>query len=254
MRRAAYYNEFDKKAAAWIRELIKKGYIADGDVDERSIKDVKPDDLRGYSQCHFFAGIGGWSYALRLAGVPDDFQVWTGSCPCQPFSVAGKQLGILDERHLWPAFRDLIRERRPPICFGEQVASKDAVAWIDGVCNDMEGLGYAIAAARLNALPFTEHERKRIYFVAANANGIRISRLVTTCGFVQARQRGARGKEDLQSIIDRPFEHGSGWSKPLLRAGDDGISERVVGLRGAGNAIVPQVAATFIQASLEAMQ
>ena len=62
---SAYYNEFDPFAAAWLRNLIAQGLIAPGDVDERSIKDVSPDDLRGYTQCHFFAGIGGWSYAAR---------------------------------------------------------------------------------------------------------------------------------------------------------------------------------------------
>lgn len=86
----AYYNENDPYAAQWLRNLITAGHIAKGDVDERSIVDVRADDLRGYTQCHFFAGIGGWSLALRLAGWPDDRPVWTGSCPCQPFSAAGK--------------------------------------------------------------------------------------------------------------------------------------------------------------------
>jgi hypothetical protein len=109
----AYYNEIDPYAAQWLRNLVAAGHIAPGDVDERSIVDVQPDDLRGYTQCHFFAGIGGWSYALRLAGWPDDRPAWTGSCPCQPFSAAGKQRGSEDERHLWPAFFRLISECRP---------------------------------------------------------------------------------------------------------------------------------------------
>lgn len=85
----AYYNEIDPFAAAWLRRLIARGLIAPGDVDTRSITDVRADDLVSYVQCHFFAGIGGWSLALRLAGWPDDRPVWTGSCPCQPFSGAG---------------------------------------------------------------------------------------------------------------------------------------------------------------------
>ena len=101
---AAYYNENDPFAAAWLRELIKAKLIADGEVDERSIELVRPDDLRGFVQCHFFAGIGGWSYALRLAGWPDNREVWTGSCPCQPWSVAGKGDGENDARHLWPVW------------------------------------------------------------------------------------------------------------------------------------------------------
>lgn len=67
---SAYYNEIDKYAAQWLRNLITAGLIADGVVDERSIEDVHPNDLREFTQCHFFAGIGVWSLALaRAAGV-----------------------------------------------------------------------------------------------------------------------------------------------------------------------------------------
>src|SRR5690348_1104404 len=120
----AYYNEIDPQAAQWLRNLITAGLIAAGDVDCRSIAEVRPDDLRGYAQCHFFAGIGVWSHALRGAGWGDARPVWTGSCPCQPFSVAGDQEGFSDERHLWPVWFELIRECRPVAVFGEQVASK----------------------------------------------------------------------------------------------------------------------------------
>ena len=166
----AYYNELDPGAAAWLRNLIAAGHIAAGDVDERSILEVKPDDLRGYGQCHFFAGIGGWSVALRLAGIPDDRPVWTGSCPCQPFSAAGKQRGSDDERHLWPAFFDLIRELRPASVFGEQVAGAAGLAWLDHVCADLEGAGYAAAAADLCAAGAgAPHIRQRLYWVAHSA-------------------------------------------------------------------------------------
>ena len=135
----SYYNEIDPFAAEMLRNLIKAGHIAPGDVDERSIEDVRPDDLRGYAQCHFFAGVGVWSYALRRAGYPDARPVWSGSCPCQPFSAAGKGAGFADERHLWPHFHWLIEQCRPPIVLGEQVASKDGLAWLDLVQADMEG-------------------------------------------------------------------------------------------------------------------
>ncbi|HHG0881187.1 TPA: DNA cytosine methyltransferase [Klebsiella pneumoniae] len=164
---AAYYNEIDPFAAQWLRNLIAAGHISPGEVDERSIEDVTPDDLRGFTQCHFFAGIGVWSHSLRLAGWPDDKPVWTGSCPCQPFSAAGKGDGFADERHLWPHFFHLISERRPQHVFGEQVAAGNANVWFDLVQADLEGMGYAFGL-----VPFTSagigapHIRERAYWVA----------------------------------------------------------------------------------------
>ncbi len=182
----AYYNEFDPKAAAWLRELIKRGLIAPGDVDERSINDVRPADLSGYVQCHFFAGIGTWSYALRRAGWEDSRPVWTGSCPCQPFSAAGKRASDSDERHLWPAWFRLIAECRPDVCFGEQVSSKDGLAWIDHVRLDMEGAGYALGVLDTCAAGVgAPHIRQRLYFVADAKEG--------RCG--AGRERGGLSEE-----------------------------------------------------------
>lgn len=164
---AAYYNEIETYAAQWLRNLIAAGHIADGVVDERSIEDVHPDDLRGFTQCHFFAGIGVWSLALRRAGWPDDRPVWTGSCPCQPFSEAGQGAGFDDQRHLWPHFHWLIQERRPAAVLGEQVASKDAAPWLDLVALDLEALGFAFGAI---AFPSSgvgaPHIRDRTYWMA----------------------------------------------------------------------------------------
>ena len=168
---SAYYNEIDPYAAAWLRNLIKDGHIADGVVDERSISDVKPEELFQFTQCHFFAGIGVWSHALRSAGWEDDRPVWTGSCPCQPFSGAGNRKGMADERHLWPHWFHLIEECRPPTVFGEQVASKDGLGWIDLVQADMEGADYAIGAFDLCSAGFgAPHIRQRLWFVADTDN------------------------------------------------------------------------------------
>lgn len=181
-----YYNEFDPGAAAWLRELIRAGLIADGEVDERSILDVSADDLRGFTQVHFFAGIGGWSYALRLAGWPDDRPVWTGSPPCQPFSAAGKQKGRDDARHLAPHFINLVGAARPGVLFGEQVASADVFgkatkrargnfvappqwAWIDDLSDRLEAARYAVGASDFpSAGVGAPHIRQRTFFGAVS--------------------------------------------------------------------------------------
>jgi len=169
----AYYNEFEPFAAHWLRELIREGLIPEGDVDERSITDVEPTDLKDYTQCHFFAGIGGWAYATRLARWPDSRPIWTGSPPCQPFSAAGKRLGTEDERHLWPVWFDLVRECRPPTIFGEQVSAAIRHGWLDQLQEDLEASDYAVGsvivpASGVGAL----HKRDRLWFVAyCRSNG-----------------------------------------------------------------------------------
>lgn len=162
-----YYNEWDKGAAAWLRELINNKLIPYGYVDERSITEVTPSDLEGFTQCHFFAGIGGWPLALKLAGVPESTRLWTGSPPCQPFSVAGQSRGFDDERHLAPAFLRLIRECKPELLFGEQVAAAIGKHWLDFVFLNLEEKGYTCGAAVLPACSVgAPHKRERLFFGA----------------------------------------------------------------------------------------
>lgn len=165
----AYYNESDPFAAEWLRRLASAGKIASGVVDGRSIAKVRPGHITS-PRAHFFAGIGGWDLALQLAGWPDDMPVWTGSCPCQPFSQAGSRRGTDDRRHLWPLWFRLIRECRPSIVFGEQVAGAAGLNWLDLVCLDLEGEGYAVGAADLAAASVgAPHKRQRLYWVAYDA-------------------------------------------------------------------------------------
>ncbi len=167
----AYYNENEPYAAQWLRNLIAADLIAPGEVDERDIRDVRPEDVRGYTQCHWFAGIAVWSYALRRAGWPDDRPVWTGSLPCQPFSIAGKRAGTADRRYLWPEMFRFVRECRPITVFGEQVASPDGRAWLDAVSADLEGVGYRIGSVDTCAAGFGAPQiRQRLWWVA-DANG-----------------------------------------------------------------------------------
>ena len=162
-----YYNEWDSFAAEWLKELIKDGLIPNGEVDTRSIADVEPTDLKGFTQCHFFAGIGGWSRALQIAGWSSDRPVWTGSPPCQSFSTAGSRKGKDDERHLWPVFFNLIRECQPPTVFGEQVAAAIRFGWLDDLQIDFEKEGYAAGAFVLPSGSIgAPHKRDRLFFVA----------------------------------------------------------------------------------------
>ena len=126
----AYYNEFDPFTAQWLRNLAAEGLIARGQVDDRDMRAVSASELAGYDQVHLFAGVGLWSYALRLAGWPDDRPIWTASLPCQPFSSAGRREGERDERHLVPDFLGLVEQCRPPAIAGEQVASPAGRRWL----------------------------------------------------------------------------------------------------------------------------
>ena len=146
---------------------MQAGLIGEGTVDGRSINDVDGRELADYRRVHLFAGIGGWEYALQLAGWPAEREVWTGSCPCQPFSSAGKQWGTADVRHLWPEMCRLIAECRPGTVIGEQVSSKLGREWIVGVQADLEALGYAVGVADLPACSVgAPHIRQRLFWVA----------------------------------------------------------------------------------------
>jgi DNA (cytosine-5)-methyltransferase 1 len=258
---AAYYNEIDPYAAEWLRNLIKAGHITDGEVDTRSIVDVSPNDIKHFDQCHFFAGVAGWSHALRLAKWADDRKIWTGSCPCQPFSVAGKGKGTDDERHLWPHFFRLIRGCRPPVVMGEQVAGAAGYGWLDGVRSDLESEDYSIEGVDISACATNApHIRNRIYWVSmADAKSDRHQKREW-----QDRQQNTRSQR--QSGLDtggnnQSFWHDAIWingadgkarrAEPSIRLLANGVPARVGKLRAYGNAIVPPLAAEVVKAFME---
>lgn len=249
----AYYNENNPYAARWLRNLIEENLIAPGIVDDRSILDVRPGDLAGFTQCHFFAGIGGWSYAARLAGWPDDRHLWTGSCPCQPWSKAGRGRAHNDERHLWPEWFRLIGKCSPPVVFGEQVPVAIKRGWLDLVATDLEEAGYAFGSLRARASDVgAPIERQRIWFVAKHI-GAGMERQFERSVACSSRPWGWRGQEDLRAVVGSPFVAGDRWPAPLVRRVDHGFAGAVGGFTAYGNAIVPQVAAEIIGAYLDSL-
>jgi DNA (cytosine-5)-methyltransferase 1 len=311
--KGVYYNEYDEYLAEWLRQLIKAGVLPEGDVDTRSILDVEASDLSGYRQCHFFAGIGGWPYALKLAEWPDDRFVWSGSCPCPPFSSVPttkklcprcnkenpipdiRRVGFFtciwcyhswyeDERHLWPAFWPLIEKCRPTEVFGEQVAGRDGRIWLAGVRSTLEAIGYGVGAASMpSASVGAACLRYRLYWVAASTHATSMG-YSSSCRFCTDKNaRRSFTKKTQQALSesvairtinkeyrristkpgDEPLAYGlprgMGYvcpkPKKLPKIPKSTIKKAWKNyegrLRGYGNAINPELAATFIRAYMK---
>lgn len=250
---ANYYNEFEPYAAQWLRNLIANGLIPNGEVDTRSIVDVQAEDLKGFTQCHFFAGIGGWPLALGMAGWSDERPVWTGSCPCQPFSRSGKGKAQSDERHLWPHWYRLIKQSKPSIIFGEQVERAITCGWWDDAAADLEKEEYACASAILPAFSVgAYHRRDRLFFVAHSS--IKDDR--GSLSESSPRQISQFGSYILSNDDTDGERKRVGWPLPtpeipLLVDGYPGLMDEYVAL---GNAIVPQAASEFIRAYREVLE
>lgn len=200
------YNEIEPYCLDWLSNLMDAAVITPGVIFDRSIEDLRPDELRGFDRVHFFAGMGLWDRALDDAGWPDDGRVvFSGSCPCPPFSSAGRTFRcprcdtpspvpnalrtgmfncvrcdhewLADSRHLWPDFFRLIRHCRPDYVIGEQVSSPDGYTWVDVVRASLEIVHYAfgahVAPAAGVGAPSMRH---RIYWMAdANSEPRRLS-------------------------------------------------------------------------------
>ena len=90
----------------------------------------------------------------------------TGGYPCQPFSVAGKQKGVEDKRHLWPEYFRIIKESRPAWVIGENVAGHLKLG-LDSVLKDLESEGYSARTFSISASSIgANHQRERIWIIA----------------------------------------------------------------------------------------
>jgi len=279
---AAYYNENDPDAVAWLRKLMAGGHIAPGKIDDRDIKEVRTEEVKEFTQCHFFAGIGVWSYALRSAGWPDSRPVWTGSCPCQPFSSAGKRMGTDDPRHLWPQWYRIIKKCQPATIFGEQVSSPDGLNWIDTVQDDLESSDYAVAPLDLCAAGVGAPQiRQRLFWVGHSNSTGRIGRGIVGCRTKKTKGRkkeertsnrrkikgySKAGNVGLHNGISRKYFVNGFWKtsdwiwcrdqrwrpvEPGTFPLAHGAAGRVGRLRGYGNAICAPLAEEFIRAYME---
>ena len=98
----------------------------------------------------------------------------TGGFPCQPFSVAGKQKGTDDDRHLWPEMFRIIKVFQPKFVIGENVPGiiniQDGVVF-ETVCTDLEDEGYEVQPFNIPAAAVgAPHQRKRIWFIAVKSD------------------------------------------------------------------------------------
>ena len=140
---------------------------------------------------------------LEADGVelPD---IITGGCPCQPFSVAGKQKGTSDDRHLWPEMFRIIQEFKPRWVIGENV--KGLINLENGmvfetVCTDLEGEGYEVRAFNIPAAGVgAPHRRERIWIVAHAKRYNEIQQIQRSNG-TQDQIQSKCGQEDNTSRI-----------------------------------------------------
>lgn len=167
-----------------------------------------------------------------------------GGFPCQPFSLAGKQLGVTDQRWMWPAMADIIRGVRPRYVLVENVSSlvRDGLAFGE-VLADLHRLGFDAEWATFHASDFgAPTPRKRVYLLAYAAS-------------VDGQSRDRLGKSGIRESplavggLSSPPAHqrrraASEWlaREPRVDRLADGIPAQVDRLRVIGNAVVPQIA------------
>ena len=207
--------------------------------------------------------------------------VITGGYPCQPFSVAGKQKGEKDDRHLWPSMLEIIAQVRPAWVICENVTGHIALG-LDTVLLDLEAEGYStrtfiVPACSVNA----PHRRERLWIVAHSngkherprqkpeqSTGDTPRECFSDSGEnvadsdTERREGGLPGREDSEregfngharcrsTTHRQPIEN---WwlIEPSVGRVAHGIPGRVAKLKALGNAVVPQIPMIIGQAILD---
>lgn len=194
----------------------------------------------------------------------------TAGFPCQPFSVAGKQLADLDGRNMWPATADVIRIVRPESVLLENVAGLISTSYFRVVIGDLAAMGYSVRWAVLGASDVgAPHRRKRVWIVA-DAERLRsqrggdewqTERSIRLCGGAgsdkaqdlladsnsKRRQGGPARRQNATDVRESPGREGRRhWWKvePDVGRVANGVAHRVDRLKALGNGQVPLVAAT----------
>jgi DNA (cytosine-5)-methyltransferase 1 len=176
----------------------------------------------------------------------------TGGFPCQPFSVAGKQKGTGDDRHLWPEMFRIIKTFKPKFVIGENVKGliniQDGVVF-ETVCTDLESEGYEVQAFNIPAAGVgAPHRRERIWILATNvANSISDNeREQVTRGDEEEKRIQEEYRQDNSTTRqssrtsairngDRGYEDMANTESERTRSNNEGVRQGISGInRGQG--------------------
>ena len=174
--------------------------------------------------------------ARQYRGFAD---VVSGGFPCQPFSVGGNQKGEDDERDMWPATRDIIRDVRPKLAFLENVPNILVFRYFGRVLGELAEMGYSVKWGCVSGRDTgAVHRRERAWILATDERQERVQR-----GRKQKIQRfsgfpwgeDVRGIEDVRNRPDLP--------EPLIRRIGHDVAFGKYRLEATGNGQIPRVAA-----------
>ena len=157
----------------------------------------------------------------------------TGGFPCQPFSVAGKQAGTDDDRHLWPVMFRIIQEFTPRWICGENVKGltniQDGVVF-ETVCTNLEGEGYEVRAFNIPAAGVgAPHRRERIWIVANSRRTLRQGTELRETNEDEVREGYANQHQRSSSTSEFDVANAKG---ERTRENDEGLRSRTSGVSG----------------------